>query len=194
MMDAVRIGDPVPLIWLVHDVNGDLADVVAPDAVTASVVRPDGVGVDLDLTHADVGVYTCDYLPTQIGRHTARCVVTGPMAGALEDAFDVLGSALGNPPLDEVRAYLGSTSATEEELRAALRAEQSAQARRCRVDPYTQDLHEALLRRVARNLAARAVPIAQFTSFEGGGTSTRVPSRDPEVARLEAPFRRRPVG
>lgn len=59
---------------------------------------------------------------------------------------------------------------------------------------YPADLREALLRRVARNLAARAVPVASFTAFDGGATSTRVPGRDPEVRRLEAPHLRLSVG
>ena len=87
------------------------------------------------------------------------------------------------------------TSASLTELEGALAAETAAQAARCRVTPYTDDLREALMRRVARNLAARAIPVATWTSFEGGGgASTRVPTSDPEIARLEAPYRRLVVG
>lgn len=95
--------------------------------------------------------------------------------------------------IDDLRDYLGDTSVSEDGLRDALAAERAAQAARCRVEPYTADLRQALLRRVARNLAARSVPVASFTSFDGGATSTRVPGRDPEVSRLEGPHRRRPI-
>lgn len=95
--------------------------------------------------------------------------------------------------ISDLRDYLGDTSATDEALQDALTTERAAQAERCRVEPYTASLREALMRRVARNLAARSVPVASFTSFDGGSTSTRVPGRDPEVARLEAPHRRRPI-
>ena len=65
----------------------------------------------------------------------------------------------------------------------------------CRIPAaYPADLGEALCRRVARNLAARSVPVASFSAFEGGGTVTRVPQRDAEVARLEGPYRRLVVG
>lgn len=104
----------------------------------------------------------------------------------------------GTPDVEDVAAYLGETSATEDEMAGALAAETAAQSRVCRVpaDPeaLSADLREALLRRVARNLAARSVPVATFTSFEGGASSTRVPASDPEVRRLEAPWRRLVVG
>lgn len=189
--DLYRIGDPVPLVFLVHDVNGDLVD---PPSVTLTIARPNGTSVTLDVTHAGTGSYTTDYVPTIAGRHTARFMATGPDGGVLEDAFDVLASSLGNPTLVELREYLGQTSVTDTELGSALRAEQTAQNARCRVDPYSPDLHEALCRRVARNLAARRVPVAQYSSFEGGATTTRVPATDPEIRRLEAPYRRRPLG
>lgn len=95
------------------------------------------------------------------------------------------------PTASELLGYLGldETSADLTTLGAVLVAEAAAQARRCTIpDPYPDDLREALLRRCARNLAARAVPIATFNSFEGGGQSARVPTKDAEIARLEAPF------
>ena len=94
----------------------------------------------------------------------------------------------------DVKAYLGDTSVPDAELELIIAAEQAAQARVCRIDNYGPDLVEALKRRVARNIAARNIPVAQFTSFEGGTTSSSVPRRDPEVTRLEAPYRRLVVG
>ena len=98
------------------------------------------------------------------------------------------------PTAADADEYLGEHSWPYNNVVDALAAEVAAQAARCRVDPYTDDLREACLRRVARNLAARSVPVATFTSFEGGGTSARVPSTDPEVSRLEGPYRRMVVG
>lgn len=90
------------------------------------------------------------------------------------------------------KEYLGTDiSWTDPEISGALLAETAAQAARCKLPTVmTDDLAEALKRRVARNLAARAVPVASFTSFDGGATSTRVPTNDPEIARLEAPYRK----
>lgn len=99
------------------------------------------------------------------------------------------------PDATDVLVYLGETSVIESEATLVLAAEAAAQRARCRVSAgYSADLREALLRRCARNLAARSVPVTQFTSFEGLGTSTRVPQNDPEIARLEAPYRRLVVG
>ena len=101
----------------------------------------------------------------------------------------------GTPDADDAAAYLGETSWATEDIAAALAAEAAAQARSCRLPvPLPADLREALLRRVARNLAARAVPVATFTTFEGGASTTRVPMSDPEVRRLEGPWRRTVVG
>ena len=84
-----------------------------------------------------------------------------------------------------------ATSSRASEIQQALDAERAAQARACNLDNYGPDLREALYRRVAVNLAGRAVPLALFTSFEtGGGVSTRATGSDPVVRRLENPYRR----
>ena len=98
------------------------------------------------------------------------------------------------PNLEAVKEYLSSNGGTSQEddtIEGALAAETRAQARVCRIPAtYPEDLGEALMRRVARNLAARQVPIAQITSFDGGQQVSRVPSWDNEVRRLEGPFRK----
>lgn len=98
------------------------------------------------------------------------------------------------PTLTTVKAYLssqGETSQEDETIESALAAESAAQRRVCNIPAtFPPDLAEALCRRVARNLAARAVPVAQVTTFEGGNVATRVPRYDPEVYRLEGPFRK----
>jgi hypothetical protein len=70
-----------------------------------------------------------------------------------------------------------------EEIEGALSAERAAQARDCAVpQDYPDDLREALLRRVAHNLAMRKLPLG----IAGDGIDAlRVSSRDPEVYRLE---------
>lgn len=102
------------------------------------------------------------------------------------------------PTLEQVRAYLSTNGGTSQEdatIQEALDAETVAQRRQCRIPAsYPADLAEALKRRVARNLAARAVPIAQITSFDGGNVANRVPRTDYEVLRLEGPYRRSVVG
>lgn len=71
-------------------------------------------------------------------------------------------------------------------------AEGAAQSRVCRIpDPYPPDLAAALLRRVAHSIAAENVPLGVQAGDEGG---LRLSANDPEVRRLEAPFRRKSFG
>lgn len=92
------------------------------------------------------------------------------------------------PTLAQVAARLGKTEAEVSEARAA---EVADQASRCKVEPYSDALAEALHRRVARNLAMRNLPLGVQMDETGG---TRIGSTDPEVRRLEAPHRRLVVG
>lgn len=90
------------------------------------------------------------------------------------------------PDATAVAGYLGN-GVSPEQVAPALAAEQADQASRCRVDVYTDALAEALCRRVARNLAMRNLPLGVQMDETGG---TRMGSSDPEVRRLEAPYRR----
>ena len=183
------LGAVVPLTFHVKDAGGDLADA---GAVTLTITLPNGTTESPTPTNPETGVYLYDYTPAAGGRYVARFVATGANAGADEDAFDVLAANTGQAPtLAEVKLYLGDVSESDAEVQAALDAERIAQTRRCSTDTYPPDLVEALKRRVARNLAARRVPLATYTAFEnGGGTSTRVPMGDAEIDRLEKPHRR----
>lgn len=59
--------------------------------------------------------------------------------------------------------------------------------------PYPAPIAEALCRRVARNLALRGIPLAVLQSDAEGGPLV-LPGRDPEVRRMEGPWRRNPTG
>lgn len=99
--------------------------------------------------------------------------------------------------LDDVKAYLSGTMSdqfTDAALTSAIAAEKDDQARRLRAGVVPADhpaLREALYRRVARNLALRALPLGIAT---GEDSAIRVGFRDPEVRRLESPYRRVTVG
>jgi len=101
------------------------------------------------------------------------------------------------PNLEKVKAYLGATTVNDDvEIASALASETAAQARRCRVPAddagWPADLAEALCRRVAVNLANRALPLGlQSAISEVGVAQARVGGDDREVRRLEKPFRRR---
>lgn len=105
------------------------------------------------------------------------------------------------PGVEEIREYMGSTSSTWEtsEIMSALAAESAAQGNRCRVPAddaeWPADLAEALCRRVLVNLSLRSKPLALESSISEVGVGfARVGGRDPEVNRLEAPYRRLVVG
>lgn len=100
---------------------------------------------------------------------------------------------MGLPTITDVKAYMDATQWSDVELQGALNAEQVAQAKVCRVASYSDDLREALLRRVQVNLAKRALPLAVLQGDAEAG-NTILPGRDPEVRRLEGPNRKAVVG
>lgn len=109
------------------------------------------------------------------------------------------------PTLPDVLGYLGTDiSWTEDQVQSALDAETAAQAAVVRFPadppapaeplPYPADLAEALCRRVAHNLAVRALPLGvQATVTDAAALNTYVGGTDAEVKRLEAPYRKRVV-
>lgn len=91
------------------------------------------------------------------------------------------------PTMDEVRAWcqVAVTACSNEQLQAVMDAEDVNQTKACRVpDPANRDadLVQAFLRRVARTLAARGVPLG-LTQGEYG--PARLGSFDGEIERLE---------
>lgn len=110
------------------------------------------------------------------------------------------------PTPEQVIAYLGGDSSwTIGQVTEALAAETANQAKVCRIPadpespaeplPLADDLAEALKRRVAHNLALRALPLGvQATLSEAAVAQTRVGGLDAEVRRFERPWRKRSVG
>lgn len=70
-------------------------------------------------------------------------------------------------------------------------AEVTDQAARCRVEPYNDALAAALVRRVLRALNMANLPLGLIQDETG---ATRVGTTDPEVRRLEGPYRKVVVG
>lgn len=189
--DVWLIDSVVPLSWSVTDRDGEPAD---PTSIVLTITLEGGTPETLTTSSTGTGELLAAYRPTVPGPYTVRLVLNGDRAGAAVDRFLVVPADPWALTVSAMRAYLVDTSATDGEITDALTAERYAQAARCRIDRYTPDLLQALKRRVARNLAARRVPVATLTQFDGGQTSTRLPRTDAEVARLEAPYRRMSVG
>ena len=105
------------------------------------------------------------------------------------------------PDLAAVKAYLGPDhSWSDEEIQAALTAQEADQAGRLReasLTDYPDPLPEALCRRVQVALALKPLPLGvQVTVSETNAATTRVgsPDRDPLVRQLEVKHRHRAVG
>ena len=187
MTDLYLVGDITPLTFLVYDATGGLVD---PDSVTLTITLPGGTTATPTPSHDATGTYSYDYVNAAAGPYSASFVATGDNGGASQDNWLVVATAQNIVALTDAKSYLGDVTATDVQIALAIATEQAAQARRCRVDDYGPDLRGALLRRVARNLAAAQVPIAQFSSFDGVSTGARVTATDPEIERLERPYLR----
>jgi hypothetical protein len=104
----------------------------------------------------------------------------------LDTLLDYLGDTAEAYAIDD-----GGSGAEYPILEVALAVEAAAQAKAVTYpddSDSTPDLDEALCRRVACNLARRPLPLAY--SMGDAEVATRFPLRDPEVRRLEAPYRK----
>lgn len=104
-------------------------------------------------------------------------------------ASTVVVGAYAPPDTTQVRDWTGVTSLTDTALRAIIDAEVWSQAQVCRVDPYTPNLYQAVLRRCARELAARGVPLGGMAAGDGEYGPAQLATFDAEVERLEGPSR-----
>lgn len=93
-------------------------------------------------------------------------------------------------PVPDASLVADKLGKTLHEISDAYDAEVADQARRCRVDPYNSALAAALVRRVQRALAMRNLPLG--VSMDEN--AVRIGSTDPEVRRLEGPYRKLAVG
>lgn len=189
---TVAVGSPWVLRALATD---DTTGHATSATVVAAVTLPDGTAAPAP-TVTEVtnfaGVYRAAYVPTVGGRHLATLtdgVVTLHFAAMAEDVVDNAGM----PDVVDVDNYLGDHSASDAELQETLDQETAAQWRVCRVPAtYPADLRGALLRRVQRALAFKGLALAVRENADGDAVI--IPGRDPEVRRLEAPFRKVVIG
>lgn len=101
-------------------------------------------------------------------------------------------STLDTPTLAEVRAWIQvpATVLTDPQLQQVIEAEGLNQRIACAPMPasyYPPDLAQALLRRVARHVAARGVPLG-LIGLDAEYGASRLVRWDAEVDRLEAPW------
>lgn len=96
------------------------------------------------------------------------------------------------PSVQDVRdwATVSAQSLTDDQIQQILDAETALQAAVCTVpETYPAALAQALLRRCAREIGARQLPLGLTADTSGEYSPVRLPNWDSEIERLEAPFR-----
>lgn len=187
---------PIGGRWIVAVQVTDDDGVLVDAAPTVTVTLPAGSTTSPTVEFVSSGVHRAAYEVGSTGRYVARVVVTGYGAADFAAYATATTAGTGMPDTDDVAAYLGESAAswTTDELQDALDAEAAAQRSRCRVGAvYPADLRQALLRRVARNLAMRLLPLSVPQGDSEAGPVI-IPGQDPEVRRLEGPYRKLTVG
>lgn len=187
------VGEAWTLRVRTQDQYGYATGAVTP---TLAVTLPDAsTTAPVFVADTCYGDWSVSVVLTQTGRWTAH--VSTP-----EDASDLAAYAIGPttssgmPTVNDLVLYLGQNTGTwsTADLQRTLDAERAAQRAKCgERAAYPADLREALFRRCARNLAMRRLPLAVNMGDADGG-SLVIPGRDPEVRRLEAPYRRLVIG
>jgi hypothetical protein len=159
--------------------NGTPGDPVDMDQVDAYRSIPSSWRYRTETTLATPGRYVA-HVATDTDALDFAVYAAGPTSGT------------GMPDADALAHYMrdGAASWEPEDLTDALAIEAAAQRARCRVGAvYPDDLRGALLRRAQRNLAMRNLPLAMPQGDADSGPSI-LPGNDPEVRRLEAPYRK----
>jgi hypothetical protein len=188
------VGDVWDLLVDVRDADGVLVDA----APTVTVTLPDGSTSSPTSETVSTGIYRAQYIPASSGRHVATVTSAGYGLVAFTAQVAAITANASMPTVANYRTYDEDNGAswTDAQIQGALDTESAAQAAVCRVGAiYSADLREALLRRVMCNLSRRGLPLAVLQGdAEAGSSSVMPPGRDPEVRRLEGPYRRLAVG
>lgn len=184
--------------WLIQVGVMDDYGFVVDLAPVITVTSPTGVTSTPVVVRRDFGRFAVAVPLTVAGRWTA----VAQMAGSGSTSFAVraveVTTAAQMPSLADVEDYLGTatgavgmpSSTNPEAIQDALDAETDAQEDDCYVPAaYPLRLRQALLRRVARNLQMRKQPLAVHLGDAESGPLV-LPGNDPEVKRLEGPYRK----
>lgn len=189
---AETVDLPVGGQWLlcvdVYDLDGCP---VADDTVTVTVTDPAAATTTPAVETVRSGRYRAVVYPAAAGRWSAA-IATGYGAAA---AVAYVSAPVELPDTDALAGYLSPTSVDTGRLAEVLDVEIRAQRDVCWLPAqYTVSLREAVLRRCACNLARQGIPLAvQQGDAESGGT-VMPPTYDPEVRRLEGPYRKLVTG
>lgn len=191
----VAAGGQWMLIVRTRDAQGYVTSSVTP---TLLVTLPDGTTAAPIFTswpYLGGGGWQVAYTTSIVGRYLAHISTPEDAVDAAAYAVGATGN-MGMPTVDDVARYLKGAAASwsTADLQEELDAEAEHQQAKCGIRAaYPTPLRKALLRRVQRALAMRALPLATVQGDADGG-NILLPGNDPEVRRLEAPYRRLSVG
>jgi hypothetical protein len=96
------------------------------------------------------------------------------------------------PSVADVRSWanVSATSLSDAQIEQIITAETALQTAACRWgDEFPAALSQALLRRSARQIGGRQLPLGLTAETGGEYAPVRLPSFDVEIERLEAPYR-----
>ncbi len=181
------LGDRWVIDVKVTDDAGCRVDVVP----TMTVTLPNGTTSSVTPEYNRRGVYRGVVAAVaSTGRYVAHASASGY---GVADAVAYVASTTveaGMPTVDDFRDYISPevSTRTDEQIQSTLDAEASAQRAKCRVAAvYPPDLAQALMRRVQVSLAKRGLPLDREVGDAG---ISYTPTNDPEVRRLEGPYRK----
>lgn len=189
---TVPLGTP----WLLRVLATDAEGVASGTEPAITVDGPGIIGDVVTVQSTSIpGVFYGTYAPYVAGRHVAKAVSADGRVDFVAQVVEVTPNA-SMPTVASFNAWAEEHSHSDEDVQFALSQETDAQYRVCRVPAaYPNDLRGALYRRVQRALAMKALPLAvQETSDGETASQIVVPGNDPEVRRLERPWRRLPLG
>lgn len=173
-----------------RDDDGYLADVEPVITVTS----PAAVVTTPTVTQVSFGVYRTVVTPAVAGKWTAVAAATDHGTKSFT-TYVVTGATF--PTVTDIRDYATSVGQDQtdgwedEEIQSAIDAEASQQRKRCDVGAvYPADLSEALKRRVMRSLAMRSIITPTELVGDAAENVDVVPFNDPEIRRLENPYRK----
>lgn len=190
---TVEVGDEWVLrVLVVDESTGEPTAEVTP---SVAVAGPNGLTAAPTAAATSVtGIFRAEYVAPGPGRYTAVASATGH--GQVSFVANVVEITDNNdmPTVDSCNDYMGEHSYSDPEVQEALDQETGAQFDVCRIPAaYPKALRGALHRRVQRALAMRHLALA-VKETQDGESQIVVPGRDPEVRRLEAPYRKVTVG
>lgn len=180
------VGDLWEMLVDVRDADGELYGAVP----VVTVTLPGGSTATPTVETITTGVYRTTYVPASSGRYVASATAAGYGLVYFAAQVSAATPASDLPTVDGYREYVDDSggSWSDERIERALNTETSAQRAVCRVGAvYPPDLIEAVYRRIQRNLTMLGQPGVQISD---SGDPVFTPTNDPEVRRLERPYRK----